>query len=138
MLDLNITILFQMVNFFIALYVLNILLIRPVRTMLRERRALMDNMAGETDAFEREATARLEGYEAELAHARHEAGLTREQARNAGLAAQQQTVQEATRKAQSLLVEAQATIIREAEATLTALQTKVKDLAGKLSNKLIS
>ena len=31
MLDLNITLVFQLVNFFIAIFVLNILLIRPIR-----------------------------------------------------------------------------------------------------------
>ena len=37
MLDLNITLLFQLVNFFIALYVLNLLLIRPIRAIMNAR-----------------------------------------------------------------------------------------------------
>ena len=34
MLDLNITLVFQLVNFFIAIFVLNILLIRPIREII--------------------------------------------------------------------------------------------------------
>ena len=137
MLDLNITILFQMVNFFIALYVLNILLIRPVREILRKRRGLMDDMAGEAEAFEREARDRLAAYEADLAKARHEAGLTRDKARAAALVAQQHTVQEATHKAQAFLADAQASVAKEAQETLAALQSQVKSLAGKLATKVM-
>ena len=43
MLDLNITLVFQLVNFFIALYVLNLLLIRPIREIIRKRKAVMAN-----------------------------------------------------------------------------------------------
>ncbi len=44
MLDLNITLVFQLVNFFIALYVLNLLLIRPIREIIRKRKAVMDDV----------------------------------------------------------------------------------------------
>ena len=42
MLDLNITMLFQLANFLITLFVLNLLLIRPIRKIIRDRKALMD------------------------------------------------------------------------------------------------
>lgn len=44
MLDLNITLVFQLVNFFIALFMLNILLIRPIRTIIKKRNGIMDDM----------------------------------------------------------------------------------------------
>lgn len=69
MLDLNITLVFQLVNFFIALFMLNILLIRPIRTIIKKRNGIMDDMAGEADSFETQAAERLAEYEAELARA---------------------------------------------------------------------
>ena len=69
MLDLNITLLFQLANFFIALFVLNLLLIRPVREIIKKRNGIMDGMAAEADAFNAEATEKLNAYEAELARA---------------------------------------------------------------------
>ena len=74
MLDLNITLLFQLVNFFIAIFVLNILLIRPIRDIIKKRNGVMDNLAGEADNFESQAAERLASYEAELARARQDAG----------------------------------------------------------------
>ena len=85
MLDLNITLLFQLANFFIALFVLNLLLIRPVREIIKKRNGIMDGMAAEADAFNAEATEKLNAYEAELARARQQAGLAREEGRQSGL-----------------------------------------------------
>ena len=62
MLDLNITLVFQLVNFFIALYVLNLLLIRPIREIIRKRKAVMDDMSGESESYEYQAEQRLSDY----------------------------------------------------------------------------
>ena len=50
MLDLNITMAFQLVNFLIAIYVLNILLIRPIRDIIKKRNGIMDGMAEEAES----------------------------------------------------------------------------------------
>ena len=63
MLDLNITLVFQLVNFFIALYVLNLLLIRPIREIIRKRKAVMDDMSGESESYEYQAEQRLSDYD---------------------------------------------------------------------------
>ncbi|MDD6181387.1 MAG: ATP synthase F0 subunit B [Desulfovibrionaceae bacterium] len=138
MLDLNITLLFQLVNFFIALYVLNLLLIRPIRAIMRERKAKMDGMAGEADGFEAEASSRLKNYQAQLAQARQEAGQNRDAGNEAGAAEQQIIVGAAQKQAQQILAEAQAAVRAEADATLTALRGKVQDLAGKVATKIVA
>ncbi len=138
MLDLNITTFIQMVNFFIALYVLNILLIRPVRAILQERREKMDGLNKEAGDFEHEAQKRIESYQAELARARQEGIALRDAARNEGAKKQQEIVSEAGRKAQSELAAAHATLRAEADATLSELKTQVKVLAGKLATRVMS
>ena len=52
MLDLNVTMIFQLVNFLVAIYVLNILLIRPIRDIIKKRNGIMDGMAEEAEAIE--------------------------------------------------------------------------------------
>lgn len=138
MLDLNITLLFQLVNFFIALYVLNILLIRPVRNIMAERKAKMDGLTGDAEGFERDAASRLENYQAELAHARQAAGQTREAGITAGTDEQQVIVGAAQQKAQQILSEAQAAVRAEAQETLNALRKQVASLANKLAAKVAS
>lgn len=106
MLDLNITMLFQLANFLITLFVLNLLLIRPIRKIIRDRKALMDNLSGEAESFETKAKDRLENYEAELTKARQDATAARESGRQAGQKEQQALVEAAQKEAQGILGEA--------------------------------
>lgn len=137
MLDLNITLLFQLVNFFIAIYVLNILLIRPVRAIIKKRNGIMDDLAGEADSFESQAAARLANYEAELARARQDAGLTREESRTAGTAEQQNIVGEAQKSAREILTETRQALRAQAEATLSELRNQVSDFSSRLADRIL-
>ncbi len=137
MLDLNITLVFQLVNFFIAIFVLNILLIRPIREIIKKRNGVMDNLAGEADSFESQAAERLANYEAELARARQDAGLTREEGRNAGLTEQQGIVGTAQKSARDILADTHRSLRGQAEATLSELRNQVSDFSARLADRLI-
>ncbi len=137
MLDLNITLLFQLVNFFIAIFVLNILLIRPISDIIKKRNGIMDNLAGEADNFESQAAERLANYEAELARARQDAGLAREEGRNAGLTEQQGIVGEAQKSARDILAETRRSLREQAEATLSELRNQVSEYSSRLADRLI-
>ena len=137
MLDLNITLVFQLVNFFIAIFVLNILLIRPIREIIKKRNGVMDNLAGEADSFESQAAERLANYEAELARARQDAGLTREEGRNAGLTEQQGIVGTAQQSARDILADPRRSLRGQPEATLSALRNQVSDFSARLADRLI-
>lgn len=137
MLDLNITFLFQLANFFIAIFFLNWLLIKPVREIIRKRNEIMDGIASEADNFHNEAEARLKAYEAELAKARQEAGLTREEGRNAGLEELESILGKAQQSARELLEENRATIQNQAEVALSSLRDGIDDFSAKLGKKLL-
>ena len=137
MLDLNITLVFQLVNFFIAIFVLNILLIRPIREIIKKRNGVMDDLACEADNFESQAAERLANYEAELARARQDAGLTREEGRNAGLAEQQGIVGTAQKSARDILADTRRSLRGQAEATLSELRNQVSDFSARLADRLI-
>ncbi len=137
MLDLNITLIFQLMNFFIALFVLNILLIRPIRTIIKKRNGIMDDMAGEADSFEARAAERLANYEAELARARQDAGLAREEGRALGTAEQQNIVGEAQKSAREILAETRDALQGQAEASLRELRNQVSNFSARLADRLI-
>ena len=117
MLDLNITLVFQLVNFFIALYVLNLLLIRPIREIIRKRKAVMDDMSGESESYEYQAEQRLSDYDNQLTRARQDAGQNREKAREAGAAEQASLVAEAQKRAQEIIAETRRNLQAEADAS---------------------
>ena len=137
MLDLNVTVLFQLANFFIAIYVLNILLIRPIREIIKKRNGVMDDMAEEAGSFEYQAAERLTNYEAELARARQDAGSNREEGRAAGAVEQQKMVGEAQQSARNILAETRASLQAQAAETLDTLRKQVGEFSSRLADRLI-
>ncbi len=137
MLDLNITLVFQLINFFIALFFLNWLLIKPIREIIKKRNGIMDDMASEADNFVNEARERLANYEAELAKARQEAGQTRETGRNAGLEELAAIVGNAQQSAKQLLEENRKNIQGQAEIALSQLRDGIDDFSTRLGDKLM-
>ena len=137
MLDLNITMIFQLVNFLVAIYVLNILLIRPIRDIIKKRNGIMDGMAEEAESFEYQASERLANYEAELARARQDAGLTREEGRAEGMVEQQKLVGDAQKSARDILAETRESLQAQAAKTLDELRSQVSDFSARLAAKLI-
>jgi F-type H+-transporting ATPase subunit b len=137
MLDLNITLLFQLANFFIAVYVLNILLIRPIRAIIKKRNGILEGMEEDAGSFEYQASERLANYEAELTRARQDAGAKREEGREAGAAEQQQIVGAAQKSARDILAETRAALEAQAAATLADLRGQVGGLSTRLADRLL-
>jgi F-type H+-transporting ATPase subunit b len=137
MLDLNITLLFQLANFFIAIFVLNILLIKPIREIIKKRNGIIADMTSDADGFEKQAATRLADYEAALIHARQDAGAARNSGREAGAVEQQNIVNAAQQKARNVLDEARNGVRAEADDTLKALRKKVDGLSVSLADRLI-
>lgn len=137
MLDLNITLVFQFINFLIAIFFLNWLLIRPIREIIKKRNEMMDGIASEADKFHDEAVARLQAYEAELAAARKQAGLAREEGKNAGLAELEAIVGKAQQSARELLEENRERLHGQAEAALSELRDGIDDFSTMLGKKIM-
>lgn len=137
MLDLNITLLFQLVNFLVAIYVLNLLLVKPIREIIKKRKGVLDDLERGATDFESQAAQKLDMYEASLAKARLEASATREQGRNNGLAERNAIVGDAQKSARDILEEARKTVQAQAETALAELRAKVKVFSQGLADRLV-
>ncbi|MBQ9406357.1 MAG: ATP synthase F0 subunit B [Desulfovibrio sp.] len=138
MLDLNITLLIQLGNFFIALFFLNLLLIRPIREIIRKRKGIMDGMADEAGSFEHQASERLANYEAELDRARQDATGTREESRAQGQKEQQEILAAAQQKARDMLNATRASLQAQATEALNALRKESAGMATSLTQRLVN
>ncbi len=78
MINIDITLLIQLVNFLVALAIINYLIIRPVRGVMARRRAQNDELRGNADTIRDEADLKMEGYTARIAQARAEVAVARE------------------------------------------------------------
>ncbi|MDO5535936.1 MAG: ATP synthase F0 subunit B [Desulfovibrionaceae bacterium] len=138
MLDLNITMLIQLVNFLITIFVLNWLLIKPLRKIMRERKEMMSTLGSDAESFETKAVNSLDDYESQLAKARQDAAANREDGRAAGLKEQQALLDEAQKEAQGILGDARKRLQAEAETSLEELRSKVGTFSQQLAARVLN
>jgi F0F1-type ATP synthase, subunit b len=127
MLDINITLLIQLVNFIVTLAVLDFLLIKPIRGIIRKRRDLASGMLSDAETFTTEAAQKLEEYEAALAKAREEAALAREAFKNEAHVAENTILENARKDAQDFLTASR-------EETRTAIAQAMADMDARIPN----
>ena len=77
MISIDVTLFFQVVNFLITLFILNALIIRPIRDVLARRRAHNEALAGDAGSMKDIAARKLESYEARRAGCPAASGVCR-------------------------------------------------------------
>jgi len=137
MLDINITALIQALNFFIAVFVLNCLLIRPIREIIRQRKEKMGDMLASAESFTRSADEQLAAYQDSLHQARQAAVQARAGARADALGEQQALVADAGKRAQEQLARAKESLLKEMQGARAALTKQVKPLAAKAVDRIL-
>ncbi|WP_291321120.1 ATP synthase F0 subunit B [Desulfonatronospira sp.] len=137
MIELNVTFFIQLVNFFIVLLLLNLILYKPIRGMLRKRAEIMSQKVADVESFNSRADEKLQTYEKELEKARLKAQELRQEKKNEGLDREKQVVQSASEEAASILQSAREKAIKDKESALTALKKQVDKFAGKATDKIL-
>lgn len=137
MIDLNITMLFQLVNFLVTLVVLNALLIRPIREIIKKRSDKMADLLGESEQFFCQAGDKLKNYEAVLAITRAEAAAERDKAKAAGIAREQEIVTAAAQEAQDYLTASRASVTDQVTKAMDDLKGQVGALAASATAKVL-
>lgn len=138
MIDLNITLLIQLVNFLVTLVVLNHLLIRPVRDIIRRRKDTVHNLHQHIADFTTKADMALAHYDAALARTREEATLIRKQAKAEAEALERDLLAVAGKDAQACLQEAQAAVRIEANKARDVLRQDIPAMAKAAVEKLLA
>ncbi len=89
------TIFIQGANFLITIFVLNVLLIKPIREIIKKRKGLMADQLEKIEGFNGSAAKKVEDYETQLAAARKEANELRAAKKDEGTAEEQALLSEA-------------------------------------------
>ncbi len=138
MIELNVTFFIQFVNFLITLMVLNLILYRPIRGILKRRAEHLAQRLAEVEDFNTRAEEKLKGYEAALAAARGEAQTARTARQEEGYGEEHKIVEAASTKAASVLGAAREQIASEKDTALTALRGKIDAYAKAATGKILS
>lgn len=137
MIDLDITFFIQFVNFIITLLVLNLVLIKPIRGIIKKRKELMSSRMSEIEKFSSSAESKVADYEDQLDAARREANELRGQAKEAGSAKEQEIVGEAHTEATATLKSAREEISSQSQAAIGSLKGEIDKYAKMATDKIL-
>jgi len=127
----------QFVNFVVTLVVLDYLLIRPIRAIIKKRRDLASGMLSDATSFTTDAADKLENYEAAMAKAREEAVIVRDGRKDEGAAREAGMLESAHREAQEFLSSSRESTAASIAETRAAMEKRVPDLAQMVVARLL-
>lgn len=138
MIDLDWTFFAQLVNFLIILTVLNLILFRPIRGIIKKRAEVMSEKLGSIEAFTAQAESKLENYKASLTGARVEAQQLRVSLKAEGTEAEAAVLSKAGAEAAEKVAAARKEIDGQKQAALKALRNEVAGYAKNVADKVLS
>ncbi len=137
MIDIDISMVYQLINFLFLIWILNIILYKPIRKVLRERKerigALEADILGLTDEVE---SKNLE-VQALVRDARAEGYSKKEELKTQGMATESEIIGETTRKTESEITKLKGEIAGSIEQARKALKTQVNEFSRSLAEKIL-
>jgi F-type H+-transporting ATPase subunit b len=137
MIDLNITFFIQLLNFLIILFVLNYILYRPIRGIIKRRTDLMAGQLNDIERFTSQAKAKMTNYDTALNEARKQGKDIRGQYREQGYAAEKGIVEAAAKDAAAKLGASREEIAKNKQSAQSALMGKVERYAQLATEKIL-
>ncbi|ACU91433.1 ATP synthase F0 subunit B [Desulfomicrobium baculatum] len=138
MIDLDYTFFVQLVNFMVILTVLNLILYRPIRGIIKKRAEVMSQKLGTIEDFAAKAEAKLESYKVALSGARVEAQQLRVTLKAEGVAVESSVLAEAGAEAAEKVAAARKEIDGQKQTALKALRGEVSTYAKNVADKVLS
>ncbi len=138
MIQLNITFFIQLVNFLILLAVLNLILYRPIRSIIKQRRERLGGYLSDIERFNVEAEAKLRDYEEELARARSEASKVKGEYKAEAMEVEQEVIARAKEEAMKRLEETRKELMKQGESVRKQLSAQVEEYAQMVAERVMA
>jgi F-type H+-transporting ATPase subunit b len=137
MIDINITLLWQLANFIVLLIALNFILFKPIRRVMLEREQGISSALGDVKAAQERMQAILEQYNASLAEAKQKAATTYNTVYQQGLDAQRDLISAERAKAAELLDKARKELAAASATARADLRKDAERLSREITSKLL-
>ncbi len=137
MIDINISLLYQLANFIVLLVALNFILFKPIRQVMQEREQGISSSLGDAKAAQERMQDLLEQYNVSLADAKQKAASTFNGIYQEGLDAQRSMISAERTKATEMLDKARAEVAAASASARTELKKEAERLSQEISSKLL-
>lgn len=137
MIDLNWTVLVQIANFLVLIYVLNIVFFKPIRGMLNQRKAKVEGLAGSVDATNHQIEEKDRAFQDGVKAARVKGHKEKESRLQTALEKEQAIVAEINAKAQKEMAIVKTRIAQDTEAVRATLENEIDSFADAIAEKIL-
>ena len=133
----DISMVYQMINFLILLFVLNLVLYKPIRNVLLERKAKIEGMQEGAQKASNDLVAGEDAYKDGLKQARSKGLKEKEIFIEAASQEEKEIIDRINKKAQANLVEIKKQVADETEQARKTLETEVEAYANAIGEKIL-
>ena len=137
MIDINVSLLIQLVNFLVLFIVLNFILFKPIRQIMQERDMGISSAFGDAKEAQARMQNLLEQYNASLAEAKQKATVSYNALYQQGLDAQRDMIAAERTKGGEMLDKARAEIAAASTAARGDLRKEAERLSQDITAKLL-
>ena len=137
MLSIDYTVLIQIANFLFLLFILNIILYKPIRSILGRRKGEVDSFEKSIKDFQGRLSQAARELDESMAGARKEGFTERENCKNEGLEEERGMVDEATTSSGDKIAKAKNTIEGEVANVRQSLEKEIAVFSKELATKIL-
>ncbi len=137
MIDVNISMIIQLINFFIVLAVLNAVLYRPIRAVIRKRGQRMAAQLNDVENFTAQAQEKMATYTRSLAVAQQKGTELRAQLKAEGFQEESSMLENANKLAAQHLKAARDDAASQMRASEKTLSPRVEGYAQEVTKKVV-
>lgn len=131
------TVAIQIVNFLLILWILNRMLYRPIRNVLRQRKEKMDSLELNIQTYNDDAEEKDKAFAAGIKEARAKGLKEKEAMLQDAAEEEKKIIAKVNEKAQAELADIHQKISQEAQTAKSALQTRVVEFADDICQKIL-
>lgn len=137
MLDINITLWVQMINFLLLIFILNAILYRPIRKILAERKEKVDGLTGDIESSQERRAGALADFEHNIARARKDGYEKLQGLKEEGYAQEREIIGGENKKSEQRLKEIVAAIKKDMDVARSQLSEQVKAFSVEITEKIL-
>ena len=127
----------QIANFLLIIWILNLILYRPIRNILRQRKEKIEGLELRIETYNEDAQKKDDAFASGIQEARTKGLKEKETLLQSAAEEEKQIIANVNTKAQVELVEIRKKIVKDAEAARASLQEKVDEFANDICQKIL-
>ena len=131
------SLLIQVVNFIFLIFILNIILYKPIRSVLIQRKEKIAGLEEGIEAFERDAIEKEDAFALGIKDARANGLKEKEVLLTAAAEEEKKIIEKINKKAQADLAEVREKIVKDAEVAKTSLLKEIDGFANAIGEKIL-